>query len=136
MTSSSPGTSLIADTMAVVLWLEQRRLPPQARALFQLATLGQATLYLPGMVFAEILYLHERGRISASLADAIALTTEQTNFREMPLSAEITAAAARINDIPELHDRLIAATGVSVGLPVISNDPLMHASRWVHAFWQ
>ena len=27
MTSSSPGTNLIADTMAVVLWLEQRRLP-------------------------------------------------------------------------------------------------------------
>ena len=25
MTSSSPGTNLIADTMAVVLWLEQRR---------------------------------------------------------------------------------------------------------------
>lgn len=29
MTSSFPGSNLIADTMAVVLWLEQRRLPPQ-----------------------------------------------------------------------------------------------------------
>ncbi len=136
MISSSPGTNLIADTMAVVLWLEQRRLPPQVRALFQQAGLGQATIYLPGMVFAEILYLHERGRISASLADAIALTSGQANFSEMPLSAKIAAAAARITDIPELHDRLIAATGVSVGMPVISNDPLMHASRWVDAFWQ
>ena len=67
MTSSSPGTNLIADTMAVVLWLEQRRLPAQARALFQQASLGQVTIYLPGMVFAEILYLHERGRIAPRL---------------------------------------------------------------------
>lgn len=136
MTSSSPGTNLVADTMAVVLWLEKRRLPTQARVMFQQASLWQATIYLPGIVFAEILYLHERGRIQASLANATALTTGQSNFREMPLSAKIVAAALRIDDIPELHDRLIAATGVSVGMPVISNDPLMHASRWVDAFWQ
>ena len=135
MTSSSPGTSVVADTMAVVLWLEKRRLPVQTRAIFQQASAGQVTIYIPGMVFAEILYLHERGRISASLADAIDLTTGRQGFREMPLSGKVAMAAARIDDIPELHDRLIAASGVSIGVPVVTNDPLMHASRWVTSFW-
>lgn len=34
MISSSPGTSVVADTMAIVLWLEQRRLPAQTRVIF------------------------------------------------------------------------------------------------------
>jgi PIN domain nuclease of toxin-antitoxin system len=135
MTSTSPGTSVVADTMAVVLWLEKRRLPAQTHAIFQQASVGQITIYIPGMVFAEMLYLHERGRISASITDAIDLTTRRQGFREMPLSGKVALAAVHIDDIPELHDRLIAASGVSIGAPVVTNDPLMHASRWVTSFW-
>ena len=36
-----------------------------------------------------------------------------------------------INDIPELHDRLIAATARYLDLPLITNDPIIRDSSFV-----
>ncbi len=121
--------------MAVVLWLEKRQLPSRTRHAFQQTVAGQATIFVPGIVFAEVLYLHERGRIQASVADLNRLIEENANFQELPLSGRIARAAVVIADIPELHDRLIAASGAATHLPILTNDPVIQASRWVITLW-
>ena len=40
-------------------------------------------------------------------------------------------AASGIDDIPEMHDRLIAATACYLDLPLITNDPVIRGSRFV-----
>ena len=53
------------------------------------------------------------------------------NYQFEPLSFDIIKTASTINDIPELHDRLIAATAKYLELPLISNDPEIRDSEHV-----
>jgi len=43
--------------------------------------------------------------------------------------------AFEINDIPELHDRLIAAAGMVHNCTIITNDPKIIASKFVSSVW-
>ncbi len=53
------------------------------------------------------------------------------NYQFEPLSLEILKTASEITDIPELHDRLIAATARYLDIPLITNDPVIRASKFV-----
>ena len=57
----------------------------------------------------EVLYLFEKARIKIDLIQTETLLKSR-NYKFEPLSFEILKTASDINDIPELHDRLIAAT--------------------------
>jgi len=83
--------------MGLVLRIEQRRLPPPVTAIFDAVESGTATVYVPAMVFAEILYLAEKHRISLSLP-AVAEHLEQfQHYREYPMSFAVIQAAAHIS---------------------------------------
>ncbi len=60
MTSSTHASEFVTDTMGLVLRIEQRRLPSPVKAIFDAVESGNATVYVPTMVFAEILYLAEK----------------------------------------------------------------------------
>ena len=102
----------MADTVALVLHLEKRTMGTAVDQAFQDVEQKKAQLLLPAMVFAEIMYLSERKRITATLSDVETYLTTQTSCNAAPLTLEIMKAAQTITDIPELHDRLIAATAV------------------------
>lgn len=130
-----PGKSeYVADTMAMVLHLEQRRLSPEVKRIFGLADEGKALIHIPAMVVAEILYLSEKQRIDIDLQD-VSHYLQKPGYMEQPLSFDIIQAACRIDDIPELHDRLIAATAKALNLPIVTNDPVIQASRYVTTVW-
>ena len=97
--------------MGLVLHLEKRHMGSEAQAIFAAAEAGQTLVHIPAMVLAEMLYLAEKGRIFASLADVEQLLKTCPHFCECAMSRAIIEAAAEITDIRELHDRLIAATG-------------------------
>ena len=135
MSNDSPANSFVTDTMAIILWFENRRLPSRVELLFEQAKTGQSIILIPGIVFAEVLYLYERGRIRTSVADVNGLLTNYPGFQELPLSGRIADAAVSITDIPELHDRLIAASGAATGVVILTNDPVIQKSRWVKTLW-
>ena len=135
MTSSTRASEFVTDTMGLVLRIEQRRLPPPGKAIFDAVESGTVTVYVPIMVFAEILYLAEKHRISLSL-HAVAEHLEQfQHYREYPMSFAVVQAAAYIPDIPELHDHLIAGTARFLTLDLITNDPTIQASTFVRTVW-
>ena len=78
----------------------------------------------------EVLYLFEKNRIDVGLLQTEELFKSR-NYQFEPLSFDILKTAAGIDDIPELHDRLIAATAKYLDLPLISNDPEIRASAHV-----
>jgi len=49
---------------------------------------------------------------------------------------EVVKTTAAIDDIPELHDRLIAGTAAWLGVSILTNDPAMMASQHVQTVWQ
>jgi PIN domain nuclease of toxin-antitoxin system len=78
----------------------------------------------------EILYLFEKNRIGIDLLQIENLLNSK-NYQLEPLTLEILKTASKINDIPELHDRVIAATAAYLGFPIITNDPVILSSRFV-----
>ena len=135
MTSSTPASEFVTDTMGLVLRIEQRRLPPPVKAIFDAVESGNATVYVPTMVFAEILYLAEKQRISVSLRAVAEHLEKFQHYQEYPMSLAVIQAAALITDIPELHDRLIAGTARLLHLDLMTNDPTIQASTFVRTVW-
>jgi len=87
------------------------------------------------MVVAEILYLSEKKRISLTVQDVKLHLQNFTNFHECAMTHAIIEAAETINDIPELHDRLIAATARHLNLELITNDTKIQNSTFVKTVW-
>lgn len=135
MSKHSLDDDYAADTMAVVLHLENRRSSKRVTEIFEAASRGNSNIHIPSIVFAEILYLSEKRRITASLSDVEDHVSTNSNFHDAPLSIEIIRQAAKITDIPELHDRLIASTASVLGMKLITNDPKIQNSKFVDTIW-
>jgi PIN domain nuclease of toxin-antitoxin system len=126
----------LADTMALVWYLRgRRRFGKQAREILREADQGRHTIAISGVTVMEILYLSERRRIPIGLQDLGILLGQSTNYTVVPIGFEVVNAAAGIDDIPELHDRLIAGTAAWLGVPILTNDPVMTDSRHVLTVW-
>ncbi len=97
---------------------------------FLSADRGEDTIIIPAVVLMEVLYLFEKNRISIDLLRIEDLLRSR-NYQCEPLTLEILKTASEITDIPELHDRLIAATARYLDLPLITNDPVILASGFV-----
>ncbi len=135
MSISIPASEFVTDTMGLVLRIERRRLGPVARAIFDAVESGTATVYIPALVFAEILYLSEKQRISVSLRTVTTYLEQFPSYKEFPMSLAVVQSAAEITDVPELHDRLIAGTARSLNLDLITNDPTIRASTFLKTVW-
>jgi predicted nucleic acid-binding protein len=135
MTNASPVSNFVADTMGLVLRIEQRKMSQAAKSIFEAAESGQATIFIPSLVFAEILYLSEKKRIALSLNEIVNYLRQYPHFKEYPLDLAVVQAAEKITDIPELHDRLIAGTAHALDLKLITNDPIIQASTFLKTIW-
>lgn len=128
--------SYIADTMALILRLEKRRMPQKAKDIFNDGENGKVQIQIPAIVFAEIAYLSEKRKIEANLIDVRRYINNNLTIMECPMTLTIVEQAFLINDIPELHDRLIAASGKNINATVITNDPLIEKSVHVKTIWK
>jgi len=135
MTSSTLASEFVADTMALILQIEKRKMGQAARSIFSAMESGNTVIHVPAMVFAEILYHSEKGRINCSLADVSDYMKQHPNCQEFPFSFAVAEATAQITDIRELHDRLIAGTARLLNLELITNDPIIQASNFVKTVW-
>jgi predicted nucleic acid-binding protein len=135
MTSSTLPNEFVTDTMGLVLRVEQRKLGPTAKSIFDSVESGGAIAYVPALVFAEILYLSEKQRIDISLQTVAEHLKQYPHYKEYPMSLAVIQSAAQITDIRELHDRLIAGTARLLDLDLITNDPTIQASSFVRTVW-
>ncbi len=116
-------SSYVTDTMALIKFMMGKKVINDAsHEAFKSADQGKGIIIIPAIVVMEILYLFEKNRIPVGLFQTEDLI-ESDNYQFEPLSLEILKAGSEITDIPELHDRLIAATARHLGLPLITNDP-------------
>jgi predicted nucleic acid-binding protein len=118
-----------------VLHLEKRRLETKTNDILQKAEAKQTVIYVPAMVLAEVLYLSERQKIETSINDVSDYLSSHPGFVEYPLNLRVVRAAQQITDIPELHDRLIAATAKALDTKLITNDLKIQASSFVQTIW-
>ena len=81
---------------------------------------------IPSICLVEMIYLQEKGRIPLELKKRfdVELQNGRSGFVVMPLTEEIANAVARIprEAVPEMPDRIIAATALHLKIPLISYD--------------
>jgi PIN domain nuclease of toxin-antitoxin system len=128
----------VADTQAVV-WYYFDRPRLTARGLATLAA-ADATgrLCISAVTLVELVYLEGRptfpypgvhGRLAARVADP------NDRLTLLPLDLDVAAAVIRVPraEVPELADRIIAATAVAHALPLVSADRRIRNSAAVNA---
>lgn len=125
----------VTDTMALVLFLEKRRIPAGVKQIFLNTEKGLDEIIIPAMTLAEIAYLHEKGRVATSLVSINNLIRSHPNFSVFPMDFQVISSAFLINDIPELHDRVIAGTANQLSVPLLTNDPVISRSVAVTCIW-
>lgn len=128
-------SNYVTDTVGLILRMERRKMGAIAKSIFESAERGKTVIHIPTMVFAEMLYLYEKRRISVSPNDIATYMVRYPNYKDAPMDFAVIQAAANISDIPELHDRLIAATAKALNFELITNDHVIQASSFVNTVW-
>jgi PIN domain nuclease of toxin-antitoxin system len=129
----------VADTHAA-LWyvLGNPRLSIRAKSFIDDAASSGQTIAVSAISLAEIVYLVEKRRLPASAYDdlLIVLNDPTRVLKEAPVNAEIVEAMrlVRRDAVPDMPDRLIAATAIYHRVPVISRDGRIRASS-VETIW-
>ncbi|HSH82259.1 MAG TPA: type II toxin-antitoxin system VapC family toxin [Herpetosiphonaceae bacterium] len=117
----------IADTHTMIWYLlADSRLSSSARTTIDAAASANAHIGVSSISLVEIVYLQEKGRIaSTTLASVLTeLWRAAAVLVEVPVEAAIVQAMARLprSEVPELADRVIGATGLHFGVPVLTRD--------------
>jgi PIN domain nuclease of toxin-antitoxin system len=124
---------VIADTHAILWYLfDDSRLSKTAGDLLDAIVADADQIALSAMTLAEVVYLIERGRIDAIAFDRIFTELNQTDATlvEIPLDRFVIQAMQQVDPaiVPELPDRLILATVLYLGVPIISRDHKIRAA--------
>ena len=111
-------------------------MPTSAKRLVGQALVGDLDALVPAMALLEIGYLSEKGRISCSLEETIRLISKHHRFSVVEISSDIIVSAFTIDDIPELHDRVIAGTARHHQATLLTSDSVIQGSKHVDLVWE
>lgn len=87
------------------------------------------------MVLAEIGYLSEKKKIDTNLKEVGNYCRKYSTVFIEPITEINIYSSFQIDDIPELHDRIIAGVSFIKGLVLITNDPIIIESKYVTTVW-
>ena len=129
----------VADTHTVIWYIfADSRLSVTARTTIeQIAAEGNQVAF-SSITLAEIVYLSERGRINSNTLDLLLREVESDDalLVEIPFDRNIALTLREVDrsQIPDLPDRIIAATALYLNLPVISRDRRIQLSS-IDTIW-
>ena len=103
-----------------------------AEAFINDAATARRKIAISTISLAEVVYLVEKNRLPASAYDDLtqALADPEHVFTEAVISAAIVQAMRQVSraEVPEMPDRMVAATAVYFDVPVISRDRRIRAT--------
>ena len=125
----------VADTHTA-LWhlFGDPRLSIAAGDFIDQAATARRKIAISTISLAELVYLVEKGRLAPVAYEELAqaLADPEHVFEEAVFTASIVESMRKVprSEVPDLPDRIVAATALYFGVPVISRDRLIRgASR-------
>lgn len=115
----------VTDTHSLVWHMtDDPKLSSEAKEIFRRADNLDEHVFIPCIVFFELVYLTEKKRIAASFDYLLQLVLSSNNYRVEPLCLPIIQRSREIprESVADPWDRLIAATSLHLNLPLITRD--------------
>jgi PIN domain nuclease of toxin-antitoxin system len=127
------SVQVLADTHAL-LWyfFDEERLSSEARAALDGSIAAGFPILVSAISIIEIIYLEEKHKIRAGAAERIrrACEVEAPSIEVVAIDSRIAHGIRQIGraDVPDMPDRIIATTAVSLGVPLVTRDGKISAS--------
>ncbi|WP_121969235.1 PIN domain-containing protein [Leptolyngbya sp. BC1307] len=133
-------SAVVADTHAVIWFLRNaKQLSDNAATAMDGAIQSNQPIYIASISLVEMVYLTERDRIPAAAFEKLMATLDKpiSTFEVVPLDLTITLELASIDRaiVPEMPDRIIAATAQSLGLPLVTRDRSIQNLSTLKTIW-
>lgn len=115
----------VTDTHSLVWYItEDPKLSIKAKEIFQKVDNFQDYIFIPCIVFFELLYLIEKKRIVVDFDSFLSMISSAKNYRIEPLCLPIIEKSKIIprEIVSDPWDRLIVATSLHLNLPLITRD--------------
>ena len=97
--------------------------------------MGRASLIVPAIVAAEVYYLSVKTGQPLPPGDLLRVIDASGSLTLSDLGRTQLELLDRLTEIPEMHDRLIAAEALALGAPVVTRDSAIAASTQVQSVW-
>ncbi len=128
----------VTDTHALLFHAGgARALGPKAAAHFRAAEQGAALIYVPMAVLLEVTFLFRAGRGGLRVPPAVFFSTLFMNpcYQAIDLTTEQVFAADELRINRDPYDALIVAATHILGLPLMTKDTDIVASKAVKVIW-
>jgi PIN domain nuclease of toxin-antitoxin system len=112
-----------------------KRLGKAARTALASVDAGTNQAAISVMVLAEIMYLEEKHRVKVELNELLRQLRSNENYRIASMALGTLLAAKRIDEVPELFDRMIAATALEAHAVLLTRDPVFKELEAVKTEW-
>jgi len=118
---------VVADTHAVIWYLlDSPLLSAPALAQFEACRTGGVSVGVASISLVEMVYLVDKGRIPPETIPLLeaGLARQPSLLEVIPLTQPIALSVRQVprERVPDLPDRVIAATALYLGVPLISRD--------------
>lgn len=125
--------AVVADTHAV-LWMltNSAKLSPAARTALEQAVMAGEPIYVASISVVEVVYLVDKNRLPKSALERLidALRNPTSGLAIVALNQDIAEAMTQIpiKIVPDMPDRIIAATALYMKLPLVTRDHKIQAA--------
>ena len=130
----------VADTHSILWYLaKDRRLSKRARSVFQAAKEDLAQILVPSIVLVEAIFLMQRRRTPETQVLKLFELSDDAgaSICVVPLGLAVARTVGDFGPaaIPDMPDRIIAATARALNVPLITVDPIITESELVEVIW-
>ncbi|MDQ3130436.1 MAG: type II toxin-antitoxin system VapC family toxin [Acidobacteriota bacterium] len=130
----------VTDTHALIWYLfAMPELSSDAKNFMDNVAASGGNIFIPTISFVEIIYLAEKGKLGANVLPRInaAIQTANSVLKSIELTHQITTSLAWIprSIVPDMPDRIIAATALHLNIPLVTKDHKIQALQNLITIW-
>lgn len=133
-------SSIVLDTHTIIWYLRNSpKLSAVAGERIDQTIRSGDFAYIATISLVELIYLSEKGKVTDSEFSALIdlASDASSGILTMPLTTEVAIALQQISrlTVPELPDRIIAATALLLNLPLVTCDHKIQALTNIEIIW-
>ena len=126
----------VSDTHTLFWYLTASpKLGVNARIAFDEGARGNAVIYIPAIVLAELFFLNEKLNQPLDFTREFERFEQSAQFEFVGFEPENVKDFSQDSTVSEMHDRIIVGIARRLGLPCLTCDKVIAASTLVKVIW-